>query len=53
MGKIKIGEFKIITTKDGIKETWELTNNEGSKFIRYNSKSWTLVKTEVITPESE
>lgn len=46
MGTIKIGEFKIITTKDGVKETWELTNNEGSKFIKYKGKLWNLVKVE-------
>lgn len=49
MGKIKIEEFKITTTKDGIKETWELSIIEGDKFIRYNNKSWNLTKTEFIT----
>jgi len=50
MGKIKIGDFKIITIKDGIKETWEL-NGETSKFIKYNGKFWNLVKTEDITQD--
>ena len=49
MGKIKIGDFKIITIKDGIKETWELGNGETQKFIKYNGKFWNLVKTEDIT----
>jgi len=51
MGKIKIGDFKIITIKDGIKETWELGNGETSKFIKYNGKFWNLVKTEDITQD--
>ena len=51
MGTVKIGEFKIITTKDGIKQTWELSIIESSNFIRYNNKSWNLVKTENVTTE--
>lgn len=46
MGKIKIRQFKIITIKDGIKETWELGDGESTAFIKYNGKFWNLVKTE-------
>jgi hypothetical protein len=46
MGNIKIKEFKIITIKDGIKETWELGDGESDKFIRYNGKFWNLIKVE-------
>lgn len=48
MGKIKIEDFKIITIKDGIKETWELGNGESSVFIKYNGKFWNLIKKEDI-----
>ena len=53
MGKIKIRQFKIITIKDGIKETWELGDGESTAFIKYNGKFWNLVKTENITPDLE
>lgn len=48
MGIIRVGEFKIVTIKDGIKETWELGNGESDKFIKYKGRLWNLVRVEIL-----
>lgn len=49
MGTIKITDEKIITVKDGIKETWELIIDGffDKSFIVYDKKKYNLIKKEV------
>jgi hypothetical protein len=42
MNTIKFEDDKIITTKDGVKEIWNLKNIESSQYIIYNGKRWFL-----------
>lgn len=42
MNTIKFEKDKIVTTKNGVKEIWNLKNTESSNFIKYNGKRWFL-----------
>lgn len=57
LGKIKITDERIITTKDNIVETWtRWGNGDEYKFIVYNGDRYKLLKskeTEVIITEEE
>lgn len=44
VGKIKISTDKIITTKNGVVETWVRIGGDENKFIVYNSQRYKLSK---------
>lgn len=44
LGKIKISEDKIITTKENIIETWSRNAGDDTKFIVYKNIRYKLLK---------
>ena len=42
LGTIKIKDFKIITKKEGITETWSVSQGDESKFIRFRGRIYKL-----------